>query len=106
MQVALMELVEDHRSDALELRVRGHLAEQQRFRHELDPGLGRLHALEANLIADFAAETDLAFLSDTRGQQAGRDSSWLQDDDLTLDQIQVQQHLRDARRLTGARRGT
>ena len=106
VQVALVEFVEHHRADALELGVRSHLAEQERLRHELDPRLGRLDALEADLVTDFSAEADAAFLRDARSEQTGRDPAGLQDDNLPLDEVQIQEHLRDAGRLTRARRRT
>ena len=104
VQVAFVEFVEDHCAHALEFRIRCHLAEQQGLGHELDTRLGGFHAFEADLVAHFAPEPDLTFLRDAGGQQAGGDSARLEDDDLTLHEIQVEEHLRDARRLTRARR--
>ena len=104
VQVTFMEFIEYHRADTLELGVRGHLPEQQGFRHELDTRLGGLDALEADLVTDFSAEADAAFLRDARSEQTGRDPAGLQDDDLPLDEVQVQEHLRDAGRLARARR--
>jgi len=104
MQVALMKLVEDHGADALELGIRGHLTEQQRLGHELDAGLGGFDPLEADLVADLRTELTAPLLRDARGEQAGGDPSGLQHDDLPLDQTEVQQHLRNPRRLARARR--
>jgi hypothetical protein len=103
VQVAFVEFIEHHRADTLEFGVRGHLPEQQGLGHELDARLGRLDALEADLVAHLAAETHVALLRDARSEQTGGDPAGLQDDDLALYQVQVQEHLRDARRLTRAR---
>ena len=105
MQVALVELVEDDRPNPLELRVGGHLAEQQGLGHELDAGLRRFDPLEADLVADLRPELAAPLLRDARGEQAGGDPPGLQHDDLPLDQTEVQQHLRNTRRLARARRG-
>ena len=100
-----MELVEDHRADALELGIGRHLPQQQGFGDELDASLGGLGPLEADLVTNLTAKSAPTLLRDAPRQQTGRDTARLQHDDLALDQAKVQEHLRNPGRLTGARRG-
>ena len=106
MQVALVELVENDRPDALELRVGSHLPKQQGFGDELDARLGGLDALEPDLVTDFAAQLDAALLGNTRCQETGGDAAGLEDDDLPLHQAEVQEHLGNPGRLTRTGRRT
>ena len=99
-----MEFIEHHRAHALEFRIRSHLTEQEGLGHELDTRLGGLDAFEADLVTDFTPKPDLAFLRDACGKESGGDTARLQDDNLALDEIQIEEHLRDAGRLTRPRR--
>ena len=98
VEVALVELVEDERRDAAQLRVLDHLPQQDAFGDEADAGVGAGDVLEANLVADLAAELGLAFPGDARRQQPRGQPARLEDDDLAgAEQAVIQQHLRDLR---------
>ena len=84
MQVSLMEFIEDHRADALELWIRSHLSKQQGLGDKLDPRLCRFHALKTYLVTDFTAQLNPALLGNACSQKSGRDTAWLEDDDLSL----------------------
>ena len=84
MQVPLMEFIEDHRADALELWVRSHLPKQQGLGDKLDARLRGFDALKTYLVTDFTAQLNPALLGNACSQKSGRDTAWLEDDDLSL----------------------
>ena len=68
VEMALVEFVEDEGRHAAQLGVLDHLAEEQAFGDKADAGFGAGGVLEANLVADLAAERGLAFRGDARRQ--------------------------------------
>ena len=107
VDVALVEFVEQDRGNAGQTGLREHLAQEDAFGLELDAGGGAADGLEADLVADFAAEGDAAFLGDALGQQARGEAAGLEHDGLARAQrAQIQQHLRHLRGFARAgRRG-
>ena len=99
-KMALMELVEDDRPDASELRVGEHAPRENAFGDVPEPGSRRSRLLEAHLPADHVGIAEL--LSDAPGSHARRDPPRLEHDDLALDLIE--QRRRNAGGLAGARR--
>ena len=98
VDVALVEFVEQDCGDAGQVRLRKHLAQKDAFGLELDARGGAADGLEADLVADFAAELDAAFLGDALGQQARGEAAGLEHDGLAgAQRAQVDQHLRHLR---------
>ena len=105
--MALVEFVEQDRGDAGQVGLREHLAQQDAFGLELDAGGGAADGLEADLVADFAAEGHAAFFGHALGQQARGEAAGLEHDGFAgAQRAQVQQHLRHLRGFARAgRRG-
>ena len=96
VKVALVELVEDQGRNAAQLRVLDHLAQQQALGDEADARVGAGDVLEANLVADFAAELGFAFPGDAGRQESRGEPARLEDHHLPgAQQAAIQQHLRD-----------
>ena len=61
-----------------------HLPQQHAFGDESDPGRDGGDIFEPDLVTDFVAEPDAAFVGDARGEQTGREAARLEDDDLAV----------------------
>ena len=99
-KMALVELVEDERADAAQLRVGEHAPRENAFGDVPEPGSRRPRLLEAHLPADHIGIAEL--LRDAPGSHARRDPPRLEHDDLAPDLIE--QRRRNAGGLAGARR--
>jgi hypothetical protein len=106
LQVALVELVEQHRAHAAQERVGDQLAGEHPLGHEAHARVARAHLLEPHLIADAPAERLGQLLGHAPRRHAGRDPSRLEHDDLAAAQeVGVEQGARQARGLARARLG-
>ncbi len=91
-----VKLVENERRHAAQCRILDHLPQQQALGDEADAGASAGDVLEANLVADFAAQFGLAFPRDPRRQEPCGQPARLQDHYLAGAQDAVlQQHLGD-----------
>ena len=105
IKMPLVELVEDDRGNALQLRIGQHLAEKDSFRDEKNPRRGRGNIVEPDLVSDLAAEFHPALAGHARGQHPRRQPSRLQDHAAPAARNSpVDQDLRDLRGLSRARR--
>ena len=81
IEAALVELVEDHRADARERRVREGHAGEHPLRHHLDPGAGRDQGLEADAQADPLPHPLAQALGHPRRRRPGGQTAGFQQDD-------------------------
>ena len=97
VEMALVELIEDHGADAPQLGVERHLPEQDALGDEPDAGGLADAGLQPDLVADGGAEGRAHLLRDAFGEQAGGEAARLQHDDLAFlaQEAVAQQHLRD-----------
>ena len=104
VEVALVELVDDHAAHAPELGVAEQPPRQHTLGDQLDPGRGARLAIEAHLVADLTAEPDAALLRDPRRGQPCGEPPGLENDVVPVDHARVDQRAGHARRLACARR--
>eukprot|EP00965_Chrysotila_dentata_P045002 1494767-Pleurochrysis_carterae.AAC.5 len=102
---ALVRLVEDHRSVALEQRVRHRLAQQHAVRHVLQDRLGPRHVLETDRVPNLLAQLDVHLLGHALRDAHRRHATRLRAcHQLTpASDARVHHEGRDLRRLAGAR---
>ncbi len=104
VQVPLVELVEDHDRDAVEVGRGDELATEHALGDEADARPGARDVLEAHLVAHGAADLLAELLGDASGGHARREASGLEHDDAAaLGEARVEQGPRHARRLARAR---
>ena len=95
VDVALVEFVEQDRGHARQIGLRQHLAQEDAFGLEMDARFGAADGLEADLVADLAAEFHAALFGHALGQQTRREAPGLEDDRLArVQRALVEQHLR------------
>jgi hypothetical protein len=82
LQVALVELIEQHRRHAAQLGICDQPAREHAFGHEADARLRRAHVLEAHLISDASADRFGELMGDAPRGHAGSDPARLEHDDL------------------------
>ncbi len=106
-EVPLVELVEHHRGDAAQRRLRQQAAQQDPLGDEANARVRPPTVLEAHRVADGLAGALAELLGDALGGQARRQPARLEDDDLAAARIgepRVEQRARHARGLAGAGR--
>ena len=105
VEVALVELVEDHEADPGERRVLLQAAGEDPFRHDLDAGVGPTAPFVPGAIADGAADLLAEQVRHTPGGSPGRQSPRFQHDDAPSGQPRlVEQPQGHDRRLARPRR--
>ena len=100
VEVALVDLVEDHRADAAELGVGDQPADEDALGDEDQPGLRGDLGVEADSVADLVADRAAALAGDAAGGQASGHAPRLEHQDLAGDHVEEQR--RHPRRLAGA----
>jgi hypothetical protein len=105
VQVALVELVEQHGTDAGQLRIVLDHARENAFGDDLDARRRRHPALEADAVADGFADTFARLRGHELGRGARGDATWFEQQYLaTGEPAGAEQRGRHARGLAGARR--
>ena len=104
VEVALVQLVDDHAADSAQFGIREQPARQDALGDEADARRGAGAAIEAHLVADLPAELDAALAGDARRREPCREPPRLQHDDLAAHQAGVEERTGNARRLAGAGR--
>ena len=105
VDMALVELVENHRRDAAQARVPEQAPHQHTLGQVTNACILRDGAFEPDLVPDLAADAPPSFPSDAAGQHAGRHATGLEHDDLAGEPAVVTEDLRQARGLAGPGRG-
>ena len=86
MQVTLVKFIENNRRDAAQLGIGEHLAEQNSLRDKQEPRVAGRNIIEADLVADLAAEFHTPLAGDTRRQHPRGQAPRLQDHATTVAQ--------------------
>ena len=102
VQAALVELVENHGPDALQIGVIRQLARQAALGHDPQARVLAADLLEAHAVADLLAEGPAVLLGNAAGQGLGGDAAGLEEVDLP--RHRPQEGRRHPRRLAGTRR--
>ena len=105
-EVALVKLVEHDRAHSAQRGVERHPAQQDPLRHKPDPRPFADARLEPDLVSHRVAERRPRFLGHALGEHPRGEPARLEHDDLAppAEQPVAQEHLRDLRRFSRARR--
>jgi hypothetical protein len=107
VKMALVKFIEDDGGYPFKAGIVEHTAEEDTFRHVKDAGIRSGEAFEPDLVPDFATGRDPPLSSHTAGEHTGRDTTGLQDNDLTGSSSQdvIEQHLWNLGGFTRSSRG-
>jgi hypothetical protein len=105
VKMALMKFVKEDRRDAAQLGILQELTKENSLGDESNSGLLRRDLLEPDLVSNLVAEAGVPFERDPLGEQARRQSPWLQDHDFALsEKLAVEQDLWNLSRFSRAGR--
>ena len=100
LETALVKLVEDDATYAVEGRIIGHATAEDALGHNLDTRLGRYLSLETYLIAYGSAHWFVQQLCHAHGYLSGCHAAWLKNDDAAFGQC-LEHGERQQRRFSG-----